>query len=95
MNPLVNNQNNIPIVGMQPQSNNTDILAAIKNSGGPQQLAQQIIQNQPGIANDINGMIQQCNAMKSNPRDYAINMLQQNGVPMDVIMGVAGSLGLK
>lgn len=94
MNPLINNQNNIPIAGMQPQSNN-DILTAIRNSGGPQQLAQQIIQNQPGIANNINGMIQQCNAMKSNPRDYAINALQQQGVPMDVIMGVAGSLGLK
>lgn len=87
MNPLLDNQ--------VPQNSYTNIIDNIRNSGGPQRCAENLVQNNPTLANQINGMINQCNALRCNPRDFAINTLQQAGYPMDVIMSVASMVGAK
>lgn len=99
MNPLsqttitnVNNQN--------PNAQNLNpvdqIMNTIRSGTNPQvmaqQMAQQILQNNPQASAMINTMKNQCG--NGNPRDFVLNRCNQNGIDTNSVMQLANMLGI-
>lgn len=85
MNPLKN----------QPYQNNpiNSMLQFMNSGGNPQQLAQQILQQNPGVQQAFT-RLQQVAAGK-NPKDIAMQLAQERGLDPAQLMQVAKRMGLK
>lgn len=85
MNPLVTNQTNAnPMM---------QLVTMLQNGANPMALAQQVIQNDPGLAQRINQMKMACGS--NNPKDFILNWCNQNGMDPNPIIQIAGMYGLK
>lgn len=57
------------------------------------QMAANIMKTNPQAAAFMNAMQNQCGNM--NPRDFALNLCRENGIPDFFTMALANSMGLK
>lgn len=89
MNPLISRGNNPTQQGTPMEM----LMNVLGNGANPQQLAQNIIANNPRAVQEVQRMQQQCG--NQNPRDFILNYFNQNGGNMQEIMQVANMLGLK
>lgn len=88
MNPLINSQ-------MQNGSYNPmqNLMAVLQNGANPQQLASNILSNNPQAQGMLQSLQQQCG--NGNPRDFVLNYCSQNGVDMGFVMSLANMLGAR
>lgn len=88
MNPL---GKNIP----KGQQNNpmANILQFLNNGGNPEQMIQQLMQRNPNATK----MIEQMKTMAGgkSPKEFAMQMAQQQGIDPEQLMQVARKMGLK
>lgn len=70
-----------------------DLLNALRCGSNPQRLAENILSNNPQIANDFNALRNQCGT--NSPRDFVLNYCSKNGVDMNAVNSLAHMLGLK
>lgn len=88
MNPL---GKNVP----KGQTNNpvNNILQFLNSGGNPQQMIQQLMQQNP----NANKMIEQMKNMAGwkSPKEFAMQMAQQQGIDPEQIMQIARKMGLK
>lgn len=91
MNPLAPNQNSGP-------TNNIDgMIDILKNGPNPmsvaQMAAQKAVQNNPNLPVLLNGLQNQCTGGRT-PKDVVLDYCQSQGVPNDLVMRLAQTLGL-
>lgn len=84
MNPFANN-------GSQPSPFDS-LMTTLQNGADPQVLAQNILNNNPNLGQELQYMKQQCG--NNNPKDYVLSICQQRGVNPTVVNGLARLLGL-
>ena len=81
---------------MQFMGRNTPLsqLMNVLNGGAnPQQLAQNILQNNPQAQQMMNAMQQQCG--NRNPRDFVLEQCRNNGINENQVMQIAQRMGLR
>lgn len=88
MNPLGKN-----IPKGQPNNSMANILQFLNSGGNPQQMLQQLLQRNP----NANRMIEQMKSMAGgkSPKEFAMQMAQQQGIDPEQLMQVARKMGLK
>lgn len=69
------------------------MLQFLNNGGNPQQLANQIIQQNPQAKQTMEQLRQMANGQ--NPKDVAMQMAQQRGIDPAQLMQIAHKMGLK
>lgn len=83
MNPLINMMNN-PI---------SQILNVLKGGATPQQLANQILQQNPQAQAMLNAMQAQCG--KQSPKEFVLQQCKNRGISESDVMEIASRMGLK
>lgn len=83
MPPMMGN-NNMPNMGNMPNGNMGNLLNQIIGSANPQQMFSQVLNNNPQMSQ----MLQQIQNSTdgANPKDIAMNLAKQRGIPEDQIM---------
>lgn len=65
----------------------------LDNGGNPQQLAQQVLQQNPQIRQTLEQLQNKSNGQ--NPKDIAMQLIKERGIDPAQIMQIANRLGLK
>lgn len=86
MNPL-NSPSNLP---QNPMDN---LQMMLRNGANPQVLAQNVIANNPQVANEVQNLQRQCG--NQNPKDFMVNYFRQNGADPSLFLTIGNMMGLK
>lgn len=70
------------------------VLQMVRNGGNPEQLVQQLMKNNPQLANQIEIARQQNGGNISN-KDLALQIMAQRGIDPNQMMSMFGDLGKK
>ncbi len=69
------------------------LMSVLQGGANPQQLAQNIISNNPQAQQMLSSMQRQCGTR--NPKDFVLEMCRNNGVDQNQVMQLANMMGLK
>lgn len=78
---------------MQTINPMNNLITMINQGVNPQQLAQNILNNNPQAVQFVQSMQRQCG--NNSPRDYVLSYCQQNGINKDAVLSLANSLGIR
>lgn len=81
---------------MNPLNHNNPVntmLQFLNGGGNPQQLARQLMQQNPQIRQTMEQLHGMSNGQ--NPKDIAMQLAQQRGIDPDQIMQIARKMGIK
>lgn len=73
-----------------PQLDN--LFQMLKQGANPNALAQNILNNNPEMAQQVQSLQRQC--ANQNPKDFVLSYCRNNGVSENLVMGLARMLGL-
>lgn len=71
----------------------SQLMNVLNGGANPQQLAQNILQNNPQAQQMMNAMQQQCG--NRNPRDFVLEQCRNNGINENQVMQIAQRMGLR
>ncbi|MDE5564588.1 MAG: hypothetical protein K2I93_05485 [Oscillospiraceae bacterium] len=69
------------------------LMGVLQGGASPQQLAQNILSNNPQAQKMLSSMQQQCGTR--NPKDFVMETCRNNGIDQNQVMQLANMMGLK